>query len=231
MSWPTVHTRIFPFHYHYIAFILSFVFPPEATLCITRNMKKYDEEENRKEHLVMYDYGHIIHNLVKIPSEAIYYCRSSIKEIYRYSPRFTTSVTMIMRDIVVRKIKSIGERARRHSTTTNFIFWAGEIFYNNGKLKQVKSIANRMLTTIKKENKYENYIDIIISLELKKINEVNSNDKEMKIKEKKRLKKMKIREQMMKNKEPIKYIQFSKNIKHYNKKPMRYNMSRNLRRC
>ena len=65
-------------------------------------MKKYDEEENRKEHFLMYDYGHIIHNLVKVPSQAIHYCRSSIKELYRYSPRFTTSDTMFMRNAVVR---------------------------------------------------------------------------------------------------------------------------------
>jgi hypothetical protein len=152
MAWPTVPSRIFPSHYQYIAFILSFVFPPEASLCITKNMKSFDEDENRKEHHLMYEYGHIIHNLVKVPSEAIHYCRSSIKEIYRYSPRFTTSDTMIMRNAVVRKIKSLGEKARRHSTTTNFIYLMGDFFNNSSDLIQMKSISKKLIDFIKREN-------------------------------------------------------------------------------
>ena len=152
MAWPTVHSRMFPSHYQYIAFILSFVFPPEASLCITKNMKSFDEDENRKEHLLMYEYGHIIHNLVKVPSEAIHYCRSSIKEIYRYSPRFTTSDTMFMRNMVVRKIKSLGVKARRLSTTTNFIYWMGDFFNNSSDLLQTKSISKKIIDFIKREN-------------------------------------------------------------------------------
>ena len=234
MSWPTVQTRIFPLQYQYIAFILSFVFPPEASVCITRNMKKYDEEENRKEHFLMYEYGHIIHNLVKVPSEAIHYCRSSIKEIYRYSPRFTTSDTMFMRNAVVRKIKSIGEKARRHSTTNNFIYWMGDFFNNSNDLLQVKSISKKMIDFIKRENisnkrikeYYNGYnlCDIINSntyYEIKNTKEnyiVNQN-----YEEKKRIKKMEINEYMVKNEKPRKLhkksIKFSKNVKHYNKKP------------
>lgn len=247
MSWPTVQTRIFPLHYQYIAFILSFVFPPEASLCITRNMKKYDEEENRKEHFLMYDYGHIIHNLVKVPSQAIHYCRSSIKELYRYSPRFTTSDTMFMRNAVVRKIKSIGEKARRHSTTNNFIYWMGDFFNNSNGMEHVKSISKKMIDFIKRENISNNRIkeyyngynlcDIIISnisYEIK-YNEnyvIKSDNKEEK---NKRIKKMEIKEYVTKNEKPVKFHRkshrFSKNIKHYNKKPIRYNMSRNRRRC
>lgn len=251
MSWPTVQTRIFPLHYQYIAFILSFVFPPEASLCITRNMKKYDEEENRKEHFLMYEYGHIIHNLVKVPSEAIHYCRSSIKEIYRYSPRFTTSGTMFMRDVVVRKIKSLGEKARRHSTTTNFIYWMGDFFNNSSDLLQTKSISKKMIDFIKRENinnkrikeYYNGYsiCDIIIynrNYEIKNRNEpvVMRQNKYVENRvEKERIKKMEIKEYVTKNEKRInfhkKQIHFSKNIKHYNKKPIRYNMSRNRRRC
>lgn len=245
MNWPTVQSRIFPIHYQTIAFILSFVFPPEASLCITRNLKKYDEEENRKEHLLMYEYGHIIHNLVKIPSEAIHYCRSSIKEIYRYSPRFTTTDTIFMRNVVVRKIKSLGEKARRHSTTTNFIFWMGDFFNNSNDSIQTKSISKKLIEFIKRENisakrikeYYNGYnlCDIIISninYELKNNNDnyvKNKNYEEIK-NEKKRIKKMGIKDYVMKNEKPRKYyrksIRFSKNIKHYNKKPIRYNMLR-----
>ena len=247
MSWPTVQMRMYPFHYQYIAFILSFVFPPEASLCITRNMKKYDEEETRKEHLKMYEYGDIIFNLVKNPSEAIYYCRSSIKEIYRYSPRFTTSDTMFMRNAIVRKIKSLGEKARRYSTTTNLTYWMGDFFNNSSDLLQTKSISKKIIDFIKRENisakrikeYYNGYnlCDIIISnrsYEIKN-NEnyvIKSYNKEEK---KKRIKKMEIKEYIMKNEKSRKFhkkpIQFSKNIKHYNKKPMRYSMSRNRRHC
>lgn len=247
MSWPTVQTRIFPLHYQYIAVFLSFVFPPEASLCITRNMKKFDEEKNRKEHFLMYEYGHIIHNLVKVPSEAIHYCCSSIKEIYRYSPRFTTSNTMFMRNVVVRKIKSLGKKARRHSTTTNFIYWMGDFFNNSSGLLQTKSISKKMIDFIKRENisnkeYYNGYsiCDIILSnrkYEIKNTNEnyrVNQNYEKIKY-EKKRIKKMEIKEYVVKNEKPKKFhkkqIHFSKNVKHYNKKPMRYNMSRNRRRC
>ncbi len=251
MSWPTVQSRIFPLHYQYIAFILSFVFPPEASLCITRNMKKFDEEENRKEHFLMYEYGHIIHNLVKIPSEAIHYCRSSIKEIYRYSPRFTTSSTMFMRNVVVRKIKSLGEKARRHSTTTNFIFWMGDFFNNSNDLIQTKSISKKLIDFIKRENisnkrikeVYNEYsiCDIIISnrnYEIKNMNEpvVMRQNKYVKNRDEiKRIKKMEIKDYVTKNEKPVKFhrfsMKFSKNVKHYNKKPMRYNMSRNRRSC
>lgn len=253
MGWSTVQTRIFPLHYQYIAFILSFVFPPEASLCITRNMKKFDEDENKKEHLLMYEYGHIIHNLVKVPSEAIHYCRSSIKEIYRYSPHFTTSNTMFMRNVVVRKIKSLGEKARRHSTTTNFIYWMGDFFNNSSDLLQTKSISKKMIDFIKRENInikrikgfYNEYsiCDIIISnrnYEIKNNNEnyvVKHNDEEIKSAcyGNKSIKKMEIKDYVMKNEKPRKYMKqsmkISKNIKHYNNKPMRYKMSRNRRCC
>ena len=250
MAWPTVPTRIFPSHYQYIAFILSFVFPPEASLCITKNMKSFDEDENRKEHLLMYEYGHIIHNLVKVPSEAIHYCRPSIKEIYRYSPRFTTSDTMIMRNAVVRKIKSLGEKERRHSTTTNFIYWMGDFFNNSSDLIQMKSISKRLIDFIKRENIktkkikefYNEYslCDTIIS----KRNEITNRNEPVVMREnkyvenrveKKRIKKMEIKEYVTKNEKPVKFhrksMKFSKNIKHYNNKPMRYKMSRNRRCC
>ncbi len=252
MAWPTVPSRIFPLHYQYIAFILSFVFPPEAALCITKNMKSFDEGENRKEHLLMYEYGHIIHNLVKVPSEAIHYCRSSIKEIYRYSPRFTTSDTMYMRNMVVRKIKSLGEKARRHSTTTNFIYWMGDFFNNSSDLLQTKSISKKIIDFIKRENInnkrikgfYNEYsiCDIITynrNYEIK-----NRNDEPVVMRqnkyvenrvEKGRIKKLEIKEYVTKNEKPIKFLRksmkFSKNIKHYNNKPMRYKMSRNRRCC
>ena len=252
MSWPTVQTRIFPLHYQYIAFILSFVFPPEASLCITRNMKKFDEDENKKEHLLMYEYGHIIHNLVKVPSEAIHYCRSSIKEIYRYSPRFTTSDTMYMRNMVVRKIKSLGDKARRHSTTTNFIYWMGDFFNNSSDLLQTKSISKKIIDFIKRENisnkrikeVYNEYslCDIIISnvrnYEIKNMNEpvVMRQNKNVKNRDEiKRIKKMEIKDYVTKNEKPVKFhrksMKFSKNIKYYNNKPMRYKMSRNRRCC
>jgi len=252
MAWPTVPSRIFPLHYQYIAFILSFVFPPEAALCITKNMKSFDEGENRKEHLLMYEYGHIIHNLVKVPSEAIHYCRSSIKEIYRYSPRFTTSDTMFMRNMVVRKIKSLGVKARRLSTTTNFIYWMGDFFNNSSDLLQTKSISKKIIDFIKRENInnkrikgfYNEYsiCDIITynrNYEIK-----NRNDEPVVMRqnkyvenrvEKGRIKKLEIKEYVTKNEKPIKFLRksmkFSKNIKHYNNKPMRYKMSRNRRCC
>jgi len=252
MAWPTVHSRMFPSHYQYIAFILSFVFPPEASLCITKNMKSFDEDENRKEHLLMYEYGHIIHNLVKVPSEAIHYCRSSIKEIYRYSPRFTTSDTMFMRNMVVRKIKSLGVKARRLSTTTNFIYWMGDFFNNSSDLLQTKSISKKIIDFIKRENInnkrikgfYNEYsiCDIITynrNYEIK-----NRNDEPVVMRqnkyvenrvEKGRIKKLEIKEYVTKNEKPVKFHRkshrFSKNIKHYNNKPMRYKMSRNRRCC
>ena len=245
MSWPTVQTRIFPLHYQYIAFILSFVFPPEASLCITRNMKKFDEDENKKEHHMMYEYGHIIHNLVKVPSEAIHYCHSSIKEIYRYNPSFTTSEIMFMRDVVVRKIKSLGEKARRHSTTTNLIYWMGDFFNNSSDLVQTKSISKRMIDFIKRENININRIkgfyneysicDIIISNRNYEIKNNKYVKNEYYGEKKKRIKKMEVKDYVMKNEKPRKYIKqsmkFSKNIKHYNNKPMRYKMSRNRRCC
>lgn len=211
-------------------------------------MKSFDEEENRKEHFRMYEYGDIIHNLVKVPSEAIHYCRSSIKEIYRYSPRFTTSDTMFMRNAVVRKIKSLGERARRNSTTTNFIYWMGDFFNNSSGLLQTKSISKKMIDFIKRENINKrikehcyNLCDIIIynrNYEIKNTNEplVMTQNKcvENRV-EKKRIKKMEIKEYVVKNEKPIKFhrksMRFSKNIKHYNNKPMRYKMSRNRRCC
>jgi len=210
-------------------------------------MKSFDEDENRKEHLLMYEYGHIIHNLVKVPSEAIHYCRSSIKEIYRYSPRFTTSDTMYMRNMVVMKIKSLGEKARRHSTTTNFIYWMGDFFNNSSDLLQTKSISKKIIDFIKRENisnkLYYKYsiCDIIISnrnYEFKNRNEpfVMRENKYVENRvEKKRIKKMEIKEYVTKNEKPVKFHRnshrFSKNIKHYNNKPMRYKMSRNRRCC
>jgi len=208
-------------------------------------MKKFDEDENKKEHLLMYEYGHIIHNLVKVPSEAIHYCRSSIKEIYRYSPRFTRSNTLFMRNVVVRKIESLGEKARRHSTTTNFIYWMGDFFNNSSDLLETKSISKKMIDFIKRENisnkmikkLYNEYsiCDIIIYKKNYVINNNNYVINENYEEKKKRIKKMEIKDYIVKNDKPRKYMKqsmnFSKNIKHYNNKPIRYKMSRNRRCC
>lgn len=241
MTWPTVSARIFPSHYQYIAFILSFVFPPEAALCITKNMKSFDEDENRKRYEKSYEYGHILHNLVKSPNQAIHYCRSSIKEIYRYREQLTTSKIMFIRHTVVNKIRGLGISANRIRNINNFVFWMGRAHVNRDNV----NISKRMLDKIKKQNlennvnEYMNPFDIINSnfnnIYIVRFKGIKYDDKrkyndERKYNDNERNNEKHYIEKRKYN-NPKNNSKIYKKTKHYTHKPMRYKMSRNRRCC